>query len=162
MQTAGPSNFSQIALSNTVIADNFLGVNIAPSGAGIVRAALNRVELYNNLQGLVVAPQTTSVSARVAVENSVVDGSAATGISVVTQGGSTDLTSVMMVGTLISNNGNALVANGDRAHLRIGQSTVAGNTATWQVSNGGVFQSYGDNYIAGNTFQPTPPVIARQ
>jgi len=157
-----PSSSSQLAISNTVIANNFIGINIVPGGTGIARAALNRVELYDNDFGLLVAPTVNTVSARVSVADSVVDGSGGTGVQISVPPGATALSSLMVTGSMISNNGNALVASGTNAHLRIGQTSVAGNTSTWQTVSGGLFQSYGDNYIAGNDVQPTPPVIARQ
>src|SRR5262245_34578676 len=132
-----------------------------PAGE-VVRAALNRVELYDNDFGLLVAPAVNTVSARVSVADSVIDGSAGTGVQISVLAGATALSSLMITGSMISNNGNALVASGTNAHLRIGQTSVAGNTSTWQTVSGGLFQSYGDNYIAGNDVQPTPPVIARQ
>src|SRR5262249_4805423 len=162
-QPSGGSNFSQIALSNTVIADSFIGINFVPGGTGIARGALTRVELYNNDFGLVVAPVSTTISARVSALNSTVDGSSGVGVQVAVPGGATVLSSVMVTGSLLSNNGRARLAGGSTfAQLRIGSSSVAGNTASWQTTGGGVFQSFGDNYIAGNDNQPTPPVVARE
>jgi hypothetical protein len=161
-QPSSASNLSQLAMSNTLIADSFIGINIVPAGTGIVKAALKRVELYNNDFGLLVAPTVNTVSARVSVADSVVDGSTGTGVQISLPAGATVLSSLMVTGSMISNNGNALVASGTNAHLRIGQTSVAGNGSTWQTVSGGLFQSYGDNYIAGNDVQPTPPVIARQ
>jgi hypothetical protein len=161
--TAGSNVASQLAISNTLIADSFIGINIAPVGSGVLKTSLSRVELYDNEFGLNVAPSTTSVSARVSVTDSVVDGSTAVGINVSAPAGSSALTSVMVVRSSISNNSSALAAAGSGfPQLRIGQSIVAGNLFAWQTAHGGVFQSYGDNYIAGNDNQLTPPTIARE
>src|SRR5262245_19806862 len=157
-----PSVSSQLALSNTLIADSFMGINVAPVGSGVVRASLKRVELYDNDFGLFAGSVVPATSTRVTVVDSVIDGSAAVGAQISAPTGATVLSSMMITGSMISNNGQALVAAGTNAHLRIGQTTVAGNTATWQVASGGLFQSFGDNYIAGNDIQPTPAVVSRQ
>src|SRR5262249_36789596 len=81
------TNFSQIALSNTVIADSFMGINFAPGGTGVVRGALTRVELYNNDFGLFVAPTGAALSARVSALNSTIDGSVGVGVQVTAPGG---------------------------------------------------------------------------
>jgi hypothetical protein len=50
-----------------------------------------------------------------------------------------------------ANNGYGIVAYGEGATLRLAQSEVTGNVvAGWSASNGGVIESYGDNYIYGN------------
>ena len=162
-QPNSASNFSQLALTNTVIADSFFGINFVPAGSGTVRGALNRVDLYNNDFGLFVAPSGATLSARVSALNSVFDGSSGVGVQVAAPAGASVLSSVMVTGSMLSNNGTALVASGNGfAQLRIGSSSVAGNQASWQTAGGGVFQSFGDNYIAGNDVQPTPPTVARQ
>jgi hypothetical protein len=162
-QPSSASNFSQIALLNTVIADSFIGINFIPGGTGVARGALTRVDLHNNVLGLFVGPTGTGLSARVSVLESTVNGSSGAGVQVTAPGGATVLSSVMVTGSMLSNNGTALVASDNGfAQLRLGSSSVAGNTASWVTSGGAVFQSYGDNYIAGNDVQPTPPVIARQ
>jgi len=49
------------------------------------------------------------------------------------------------------------------ATIRVGQSTVTGNGAGWSAVSSGVVDSYGDNYIDGNTSQQTaPPGIPRK
>jgi len=62
-----------------------------------------------------------------------------------------------------SNNGanGDLRADGPNTLIRVGSSTVSGNTTGTAINNGGVIQSYGNNEINGNTSDgPNPPVIA--
>src|SRR5262249_39494516 len=47
------------------------------------------------------------------------------------------------------------IADRANAALRLGQSTVTGNLTT--LTNFGILQSFGDNYIAGNADDPAPP-----
>jgi len=163
LNPGGGSVFSRLSLSNTLIADSFTGINVAPTGSGVVKVSLFRAELYNNTLGINVAPGNTAVSARVSAFNSVVDGSDAVAVNVSTLPNSTALTTVTFIESMLTNNDIALVSAGSGAsQLRIGQTLVAGNTAAWQAVNGGVFQSFGDNYIVANDNQPTPPTVARE
>jgi len=158
----GQSVSNQLAISNTLIADSTIGIDVGPTGTGVVKVSLFHVELYDNLLGLNVAPGSTTVSARVSALSSAVDGNAA-GVEVSTLAGSSALTSVTFALSLLTNNDTALVSTGSGAsQLRIGQSLLAGNGTAWTVSTGGVFQSFGDNYIVGNDNQPTPPTVARE
>ena len=156
----GQSIANQLSLSNTVIADSNVGIFVAPTGTGVVKVSLFGVELYDNTDGLVV--NTGGVSVRVSALNSVVDGSALFGVSVFGSPGPTALTSITFAASLLTNNDTALAVSGSGASLRIGRSLVAGNFLAWQASDGGVFQSFGDNYIVGNISQPTPPTVARE
>jgi hypothetical protein len=154
---------SHIVLSNTLISDSFVGLDIIPTGSGVVRVALNRAEFYNNTSAINVAPGSTTVSAQVSAAFSVVDGSNAIGVNVSTLAGSSHLTTVTFIQSLLTNNGTALVSQGSvNSQLRIGASLVAGNTTAWQVATGGIFQSFQDNYIVGNDNQPTPPIANKE
>jgi hypothetical protein len=69
--------------------------------------------------------------------------------------------SLMVIRSVSSNNASGLFIAGANAILRIGQSTLTGNTAnSWVVSAGGLLCSYGDNNIDGNADgDPVIPVI---
>jgi len=59
-------------------------------------------------------------------------------------------TTVTMFHSVSSNNkADGLATTGTGATPRVGQSVVSGNGGGWLVQ-GGVLQSYGDNYIDGN------------
>jgi hypothetical protein len=65
-------------------------------------------------------------------------------------------TTLMLFHSVAANNMTGLLANGAGATLRVGQSTVTGNTIGWTASGGSVL-SYGDNYIDGNAGNEGPP-----
>jgi hypothetical protein len=66
-------------------------------------------------------------------------------------------TNLMLVRSVAANNGIGLFA-GDSSlvTLRVGQSTITGNTTSWSTT-GGLLRSYGDNSIDGN-FDGGPPI----
>jgi len=72
-------------------------------------------------------------------------------------------TSLMVSHSVAANNGTGVGAVGAGATLRLANSTVTGNTNGWQAFSSGVVDSYGDNYIDGNTSNQTaPPSIVRK
>jgi hypothetical protein len=58
--------------------------------------------------------------------------------------------SLMMVRSVAANNNTGIAAQGNFATLRIGQSTVTGDTSGWTALLGGAVQSYVDNKIDWN------------
>jgi hypothetical protein len=54
-------------------------------------------------------------------------------------------------------------ANSGGANVRLAQSTVTGNPNAWSIGNGGVVESYGDNYVDGNSGDNSAqPLIAKK
>jgi len=71
--------------------------------------------------------------------------------------------SLMLFHSVSTHNGDGVVAFNTGATLRLANSTVTGNTNGWFVSGSGVVNSYGDNYVDGNTSDETaPPSIVRK
>jgi hypothetical protein len=110
------------------------GIFIFPAGSGAVTAVLNHVELNNN---------------------------AANGLSLIgtNSTGQAPIT-LMLFHSVAANNITGVRADGTGATLRIANSMVTGNTNGWQAVSGGVVESYGDNYIDGNTSNEGPPPSA--
>jgi hypothetical protein len=147
-----PNAASNLAVSNSLLADNaFDGVLIAPTGAGAVTAALNRVEMNNNGRygigisggfatgGTVDATVFESVAAKIA------------GFGYYVSTSATMPATLTLVRSVAANNSGGIFASGAGATARLAQSAVIANTTFgWSALNSGVIASYGDNYIDGN------------
>jgi hypothetical protein len=135
------------------------GIYLQPEGSGAVIANFNGVELYNNSgAGLEANGGVSQGTFSVTVTDSV----AANNLGGSQTGGgfrvhtSTAPTTFTLVRSVATKNSVGLAATGPSV-LRVGQSVVAANTASWS----GPVQSYGDNYINGNgDNDPAPPLIA--
>jgi hypothetical protein len=56
-----------------------------------------------------------------------------------------------VVGSQAVNNLEGLGADGTNATMFVGQTTISGNTTGWAPFGSGVLNSYGNNYVNGNT-----------
>jgi len=148
-----PSGNSNLSVSNTLVADNGgSGIFVQPAGGSdvTVKAVFNRVEAYNNsTQGINVNGLSTTGRVNATVADSVAAGNGTVGFFVISDAGRA-ATSLMVVRSVAANNGFGLAAQGVPATLRVGQSTVTGNTTTFFTLGGAGLSSYGDNNIAGN------------
>jgi hypothetical protein len=163
-----PSAGSTLFVSNTLVAySGEVGINVSPSSGFTlgyqVRATLNRVEAINNNYGISVNGSDSIGTVRATVSESVAHSNTNAGFYVATASSSTAPTTLMVFHSVASNNVTGLQAEGyTGATLLVAQSTVTGNTNGW-TATGGVVQSYGDNYIDGNTTdQVAPPSIVRK
>jgi hypothetical protein len=148
-----PSAASNLTVSDTLLLDNGQGIGVSPNGAVTVTAAFNRVAAFNNrTNGFTLNGLSARINATAA--DSVAAGSGTIGFSAATQSGKTSL---MLVRSVIANNNFGLVASGEGAVIRVGQSTVSGNINGWTTQTGGVVQSYRDNKIDGNDSNEGPP-----
>ena len=158
-----PNASSKLVMSDTFIANNTGGNGIAvvPSGSGTVTAIFNRVEADNNGDGILVdSTSYLGTAFNATVSDSVVADNSGAGLKVNSNGTGF---SVMMFHSVAANNGTGLIAQGNSAELRVGQSTVTGNANGWTALLGADVWSYGDNYIDGNAGDQTaPPSIARK
>ncbi len=151
--------FSELAVSDTLVNDNgSIGIYVRARGSGVIKAALSRVEAYNNGAGIVVQGDTGIVNAT--VTDSVSTNNNGDGVAVASPGGGT--TNVMVIRATLANNNDGLRADNASSTLRVGQSTITGNRFSWQ-NNGSNLRSYGDNNIDGNgDGDPAIPVIAKK
>ena len=159
-----PSANSNLSVSSTLVADNGLdGIVVQPIGSNVtVKVVLDRVEAYSSFRGLVVAGQFGTGSVNVTAVDSVAANNADAGFTVFSATGKAT-TSLMVVRSVAANNGTGLAMKGSPLTVRLGQSSVTGNTTSWQVTNGAVLQSYGDNDIDGNgDGNPAPPTISKK
>ena len=92
---------------------------------------------------------------QVAIEGSLADGNAIDGVAVTFAGSVGDLT-----GDVISNNGGSGVGTGEPGSLvRVSGSTVTGNAIGLDRGDG-TFESYGDNFVRGNTTNTSGTITA--
>jgi len=160
-----PNGSSSLAVANTVVANNAAdGILVIPTGSGTVKAVFSRVEAYNSgSSGIAVTGEATTGGTLNATVADSVAANNSNGFFALSNAGQAT-TSLMVIRSVAANNGIGLrVANTPNATLRVGQSTITGNTATWSVSGTGVLQSYGDNNIDGNVDGgPILTVIAKK
>jgi hypothetical protein len=154
----GPTANSQISVSNTLVADNGgNGIRVLPSGSGPVKVSLNRVEIYNNsLNGISVEGTNSTGTINATVADSVAAGNGSIGF-LARSGSGQATTNLMVVRSVAAYNNVGISANNfSTATLRVGQSTITGNTTSWTALGGAIVRSYGDNNIDGNGDAPEP------
>jgi len=159
-----PNASSSVAVLGTLVASNgFGGISVQPSGAGPISVVLNRVEAVNNSGHAVALDGTGSTGAiNVTVAESVAAGNGGSGFLTLTAPGNSPVT-LMLFHSVAANNPFGATAQGGGAVVNLAQSMVTGNANGWRTFDGGVVQSYGDNYIDGNAAnQGPPPGIARK
>jgi hypothetical protein len=157
-----PAVQSNLALSNTLVADNGgSGIDIQPAAFGLnVNVVLNRVESYrNSVFGVIANGVSSTGTINVSVQDSAAANNGNAGF--VARSEFTPLfratTNMVVVHSLASNNGGAgFLSDTLNASISVGQSTVAGNIGG--AASGAVL-SFGDNYstvnFAGDAF-PLP------
>jgi len=146
-----PTVASSLGVSNSHFDDNgSVGILIQTESANAVTVAIDRTTFYDNAgAGLAANGEFGTGALNVAVT----DSSAAHGNFgfVVASAAGQSVTSLSLTHTLAEGNSNAGVrALGTNSTLWLAQSTVTGNTASFDVESGGVINSYGDNYFSAN------------
>ena len=144
------SGFIELSVSNSVIANyGDTGINIFPTGTARVKARLDRVQMENaQFHGLGVRGDSTTAAVTVVVRDSVMDGGAGTGISVVENGVGT--TTVMIERSTIMHYVHGIASSGAGATVRIGDSTVTANGSFGFFNGSGAIVSYETNRVNGN------------
>ena len=158
VRTPGPVSLS---LSRTVIADNPNdGIYVLTQASGSVRASFKHVEIYNTGAAGLYLNSTGGGAITAALEDSVVANSRLYGVAV--QALNDQPSTLTVVRSAVINNALGIVATGGSS-VWLGQSTITGNTVSWQGAGSPGVQSFGDNYLAGNADgNPGPPVIAKK
>ena len=158
---AGTINLS---ISDTLVADNGgPGIRLNPlNGDATVRAVIDRVHMVRNGDaGLLVGASTGTGTINVTVTDSVSSHNG-NGFFVSSSAGRAPASLTVIRSIAANNAGTGLIAtDAPAAILRIGQSTITGNALAFSA-NGPAVQSFGDNYIAGNTTNNLPPTIPRK
>ena len=128
------------------------GIRLAPTGGATVAGNLERVVADRNVFG--VAADATSGPVSLSVLNSVAGNSGVAGI-VGTAGGANSA-NVMILQSDASNNPTGILNAGGTTSIRVGQSTITGNT----TGVSGTVSSYTTNQLDGNGTNGTMTAIA--
>jgi hypothetical protein len=155
-----PASEARLAVANTLVADNGgSGIAVDPLGAGVLRVDFDRVQVHNNsVAGIFLDGTNATGSVTATIADSASAGNQ-TGINVLSAAGSAPVTAIVSRSVISNSSLNGLGVFGQGTRLVVGQSALSGNAKTWQTG-GGVLQSFGDNYIAGNLDNdPAIPVI---
>ena len=159
---------SILTVSNSIVNDN-AGDGIIVQPSGNTTAMFNRIETNNNkFDGILVSGANVNQSKTVNATafESVSSGNGSDGFHAYSGGATNGLTTFMVSHSAASNNGFGVEATYTGATLHLANSTLSGNVNGWTDTGAGglgVVDSYGDNYIDGNTMNQTaPPSIPRK
>jgi len=151
-----PSGASEATISRSRIAQNTTGINLLPTGVGVITAAIDDVVLDANTTGLKAGSNSIA-----ALHNSSVTGNTGNGVWVLTTGGA--LARVTVADSMLTtNNFNpagtlaALHSEGPSSELRYGGNLIAQNGLGLLANNSGDLISLGNNYVDGNSPNGTP------
>ena len=161
-----PSGTAELYITNSFITDNGAdGVHIQPTGAGAAKVIIDNSTIENNnLAGVKADGTSNTGGSNTTIVDSSVSGNTNAGISILNPVGGPAI-NIMVDGVAVANNGagGGLRVDGANATIRVGRSTISGNTTGTAVVNGGVISSYGTNQLNGNTADgPNPPAIAQK
>ena len=158
------SFWGKLEVSNAVLTGNDLAIRIVATNQ--TRVALDRVRLHNNGRGIFFDDSSQAGTISASVTDSVIAGHAGYGIQAATtgpgQGGIYPNVSVTLDRTAVLNNGHGIVADGQAARVRLGNSTVTGNGVALRSINNGAIPSYGTNKIDGNGSGEAPTLVIPQ
>jgi hypothetical protein len=143
-----PNALSKFSISNTLVSNNAIGIEVEPSGSVTFEGVLDHVRMENNGSGVRVLTMFGS-HVILMVSDSVSANNFINGLDIQTNGASES--DVMVRNSTITNNGNAgLHTNETGVFVRVSRSTIVRNTIGWEANNGAVVTSYGDNNIDNN------------
>jgi hypothetical protein len=149
--SVAPTGPAELFITNTRIAENGNGITgggieIKPGAGGSVLATLRNVDVHNNANNGLRGDSTSGV-VKIMVENSSMSGNAN---GIVGLGGASSLNIMVDESTVVNNSGIGLLASGATAVLRVGRTSITGNTTGVSLGGGAVIASYGDNRLDGN------------
>jgi hypothetical protein len=141
------------------------GINLSPTGFNSALATFNHVEVDGNgNDGILVSGGSSTGTVNATVSESVASGNANFDYLAASSAGQAP-TTLMVLHSVASGTRFAagVAAQGSGAALNMANSMVTENAIGWSAANGGVLQSYGDNYIDGNAIGNTsPPSITQK
>lgn len=162
-------------MSNVTVTQNGSGITgggvlIKPTATGVARAVINNSRIQNNAHHGISVDTTGYTGGGIAVTmtNSEVSGTSGDGILALAPPATSSIT-MMIAGSVIANNSAiGIGANGSTVRIRVGTSTITGNSfaagSGIVISNGAIINTYGDNRLNGNNVDGafTLPAIATQ
>ena len=148
----GSAGAAQLAVHDTTIIGNAIGIWIKPTGGIAANVALDRVDIdHNNGDGLRVDGSGGSGAINVAIADSSASFNAGSGIDALSGPGNVTV-SIMRV--VASANGVAGIAanqtSGGIASVTVGSSVLYGNNVAAQATGGAGLLSYANNQVTGN------------
>jgi hypothetical protein len=151
-----------LAVSDSSINDNGgNGLLIKPTTTSAVKASIDRTAFYGNtLVGLAVNGNSGTGTMDVAVTDSVA-AYGSEGFAVDANAGQFFSALVLTRSKAVSN-GTGLETSGNDAGILLGQSTVSGNAAGFNIHGNSVIRTFGDNYLANNNNTGTLGPISKQ
>jgi hypothetical protein len=162
-------------ISNSTITQNGNGLTgggvlVKPTSVGVARVVIEDSRIQNNAHHGLSVDTTgyTGAGIAVTVNNTQISATVGDGILALAPAATSSIT-MMVVGSLIANNsGIGIGANGSTVRIRVGTSTITGNSFTAGagiiISNGAFINTYGDNRLNGNASDGlfTSPAILTQ
>jgi hypothetical protein len=148
---AATSNPLQLNVADTLIANNWLGIDIRVSSSGAVGFLVDRVRVETNGgggYGLRADGLNGTGALTGFIRDSVVTGYATIGIFAVTSTNASPVT-VSLDRTHVANNAVGITSQGGPAVI-LNNSTIQTNNTGLSASSGGAIFSYGNNAINGN------------
>lgn len=156
-----PTGFGELFVDSCYITDNgtatTAGILTKPTGTGSANVTINRTQLENNSNGIIVDGSTsTGVAVNITVRDSLVAGSASGGML-----GTTLATKAAVGGTIdntviTGNAGSGIKADGaavsgaGSAIIRVNRSAITLNVSGITAVNSGQVRSFANNVVAGN------------
>jgi Right handed beta helix region len=138
-----PNGSSALSVGNTVVSSNSTGISFQSSATST--GILNAVHLVNNGTGIAALGASSTGSASVTVQNSLVVNNGTIGIL---SGG---FSAVMVANSTIAGNAVGLEAQNTGATLQVAGSTLTGNGTGMLAANGGQLLSGRGNSVDGNS-----------
>jgi subtilase family serine protease len=149
---AGSASAAQLAVGNTTIIGNAIGLWVRPTGGIAADVTLDRVDIdHNNGDGLRVDGSGGPGTINVAVADSSASFNASDGIDALSGPG--NVTVSIMRAAVSANGGTGILANqtsGGTASVTVGSSVLYGNIIAAQVTGGASLLSYSNNEVTGN------------
>jgi hypothetical protein len=149
---------TKLFVDNTQIGDNAnVAIEVKPQAGAFATSEINNTRAWNNTTGFRGNGTLNSGGINIDIFNSVSYGNSGAGINSTSGSGPVQ---VMIDKSTTAHNGTGLVAGGSSlSQIRIGSSTITGNTTSFSTAGGAVVSSYGNNQIDGNTTNTLPPTI---
>lgn len=148
-----PAGTAKLHANNVAMTDGANGILIQPTGAsGVAKVVLQNVRAENHT-GMGISVNTTGNTAVGSVTVTVDGGSFSgngTGISFVVPAGTTNAAMMLLNAVVANNSVVGLTSNGAGASIRVGDTTITGNTLGVSVLGGSAIASYGNNRNIGN------------
>lgn len=142
-------------------------IDVSPNTGTTVRVNVANSHLHDVTGNGILYSPVGSATARSHVTDTIVDdnGCGITGTDsghdpafnfaancgIVNSAAGTATVNANVIDSVISENANGVLSNGTTSTVRVGLSDIVNNTTGFAFTNGGVLQSWGDNYFGGNT-----------